>query len=168
LYKGSLYHYIGSKEDLLVRVFERAMGGLLSEVEDIVHDRSLRPTEQLRRIVLAHVRAVASNLDALTVYLHEFRALAGESLTRVRRQRERYQCLVQEVVQRGVDLGEFATPDARVATLGVLGMCNWMVQWYRPSGRLAPGQIGEQFADVLLGGLAYPEPRTSSPSVSPK
>src|SRR5579864_6419477 len=36
LYKGSLYHYIGSKEDLLVEVFERAMGSLLSEVEGIV------------------------------------------------------------------------------------------------------------------------------------
>ena len=46
-------------------------------------------------------------------------------------------------------------------------MCNWIVQWYRPSGRLRPGQIADQFADILLRGL-YREPKTRSPSVSPK
>src|SRR5438105_10727946 len=75
LYKGSLYHYIGSKEDLLVQVFERAMTGLVRDAEHIATDLALRPSEQLRRIVTLHVEAVATNLDALTVYLHEFRAL---------------------------------------------------------------------------------------------
>src|SRR5438128_12691346 len=65
LYKGSLYHYIGGKEELLVRVFERSMGVLLADVERIASDRSLAPSLQLRRVVEAHVAAVASNLDAL-------------------------------------------------------------------------------------------------------
>src|ERR1700710_17081 len=86
LYKGSLYHYIGGKEDLLVQVFERAMGSLVANVERIAADTSLAPTAQLRLIVEAHVVAVSENLDALTVYLHEFRALAGESLAKVRAQ----------------------------------------------------------------------------------
>src|SRR6202171_2267965 len=111
LYKGSLYHYIGGKEDLLVQVFERAMATLLADVERIVADTSLEPSIQLRLIVQAHVEAVSENLDALTVYLHEFRALAGESLARVRAQRERYAQLVSEIVSRGVRVGEFETPD---------------------------------------------------------
>src|SRR5436309_9221830 len=64
LYKGSLYHYIGGKEELLVQVFERAMGTLLEDVERIVGDGSLRPSAQLRLVVAAHVAAVAENLDA--------------------------------------------------------------------------------------------------------
>ena len=171
LYKGSLYHYIGGKEDLLVRVFERAMGSLLGEVERIVADTSVRPSAQLRLVVQAHVEAVCENLDALTVYLHEFRALAGETLANVRAQRERYRQLVSEIVERGVRLGEFSTSDVDIATLGLLGMCNWVAQWYRPAGRLSARQIGGHFADLVLDGLrrAQPfEPSTSSPSVSPK
>jgi AcrR family transcriptional regulator len=172
LYKGSLYHYIGSKEDLLVRVFERGMGRLLEELERIVADGSLRPSVQLRLVIEAHVQAVADNLEALTVYLHEFRALAGESLETVRQQRERYRWLLETVLERGVACGEFATEDVGIATLGVLGMCNWLVQWYRPGGRLGPRQIAERFAELVLGGLcpraAQREPRTSSPMVSPK
>jgi AcrR family transcriptional regulator len=154
LYKGSLYHYIGGKEDLLVQVFERAMGTLLADVERIVADASLGPSVQLRLIVQAHVTCVSENLDALTVYLHEFRALAGESLATVRAQRERYAQLVGEIVGRGVRLGEFETADVGIATLGLLGMCNWVCQWYRPDGRLGPAQIGGYFADLVLGGLS--------------
>src|SRR4051812_49185987 len=62
LYKGSLYHYIGGKEDLLVQVFERGMGSLISQVEAIAADSSLSPSVQLRQVIHAHIQAVASNL----------------------------------------------------------------------------------------------------------
>jgi AcrR family transcriptional regulator len=175
LYKGSLYHYIGGKEDLLVQVFERAMGSLLANVESIAADTSLPPSEQVRLVIEAHVAAVANNLDALTVFLHEWRALAGESLANVRAQRERYTLLVSEIVGRGVTLGEFDAPDVPIATLGLLGMCNWVCQWYRPGGRLGPADIASYFARLVLDGLRmmpaddyFREPSTSSPSVSPR
>jgi AcrR family transcriptional regulator len=153
LYKGSLYHYIVSKEDLLVKAFERALAELLVEVERVAADSSLSASDQLRRIVQQHVMSVAGNLDALTVYLYDFRALAGESLTTVVAQRERYRQLVTEVITRGVERGEFTTADPTIATLGLLGMCNWVAQWYRPGGRLRPSDIGELFAELILHGL---------------
>lgn len=167
LYKGSLYHYIGSKEELLARVFERGMGSLLDEVEAIAADTSVAASRQLRLILRAHVAAVADNREALTVYLHEFRALAGETLDHVREQRERYRRLLESVVERGVRSGEFASTDVAIATLGVLGMCNWIVQWYRPGGRLGARQIADHFAELLLRGL-YSEPSARSPIDSPK
>jgi TetR/AcrR family transcriptional regulator, cholesterol catabolism regulator len=156
LYKGSLYHYIGGKEELLVQVFERGMGALLEEVERIAAEPELAPSVQVRQLIRAHVEAVANNLDALTVYLHEWRALAGESLNRVRSQRERYAQVVTEVIERGVQTGELRTQDTRLATLAVLGMCNWLCQWYRPGGRLSPAEVGDQFADLVLDGLRAP------------
>jgi AcrR family transcriptional regulator len=154
LYKGSLYHYIDGKEDLLARVFERAMGGLLADVERIAADTTSGPSAQLRQIITAHVEAVATNLDALTVYLHEWRALAGDSLASVRLQRDRYTSLVSDIVSRGVRAGELRAPDVRIATLGLIGMCNWLCQWYRPGGRLSPAEIAAHFADMVLDGLA--------------
>ncbi|MBV9577732.1 MAG: TetR family transcriptional regulator [Chloroflexi bacterium] len=167
LYKGSLYHYIGSKEELLARVFERGMGTLLDEVDTIAGDTSLAASRQLRLILQAHVTAVAHNREALTVYLHEFRALADEALGNVRVQRDRYRRLVESVVERGVRSGEFGATDVTIATLGVLGMCNWIVEWYRPGGRLGPRQIADHFAELLLRGL-YFDPSASSPAVSPR
>jgi AcrR family transcriptional regulator len=160
LYKGSLYHYIDGKEDLLARVFERGMGALVTEVERIAADKASGPSAQLREIIEVHVEAVANNLDALTVYLHEWRALAGESLASVRQQRDRYTALVAEIVSRGVQSGELHAPDVRIATLGLIGMCNWLCQWYRPGGRLTPAEIAAHFADLVLDGLATSSSRT--------
>ena len=153
LYKGSLYHYISGKEELLERVFERAMDTLLAEMEAIVADASLSPATQLRMVVEAHIRAVTENLEALTVYLHEFRALTSASFETVRRQRERYRELVEAVMARGVAVGEFVTADVGIAALGLLGMCNWLAQWYRPGGRLSARQIADQFSELLINGL---------------
>lgn len=151
--KGSLYHYIGGKEDFLVHVFARALGSLVDDLERIATDDGLNPSEQLRQAIRAHVCAVAENLDALTVYLHEWRALDGEGLEGVRAQRERYVALFEGIVVRGADEGTFHTSDARIATLGILGMCNWLSQWYRPDGRLPAPRIAEHFAVLALRGL---------------
>ena len=75
---------------------------------------------------------------------------------------------METIVERGVRLGQFATADVGVATLGLLGMCNWVVQWYRPDGRLGPAEIGRLFADLVLEGLeASPSEVGASPSVRP-
>src|SRR3954470_17525272 len=64
LLKGSLYHYIRSKEDLLARVFDGAL-------EDTATDRpaiatsDASATGRLREMVAAFVRAVTANLDAV-------------------------------------------------------------------------------------------------------
>src|SRR5437762_11751127 len=71
--KGSLYSYIRSKEDLLIPVFERAMGVLLAQIEAIAADASLRPTHRLKRAIHAHLTPAADNRDVLTGYCSQWR-----------------------------------------------------------------------------------------------
>jgi AcrR family transcriptional regulator len=136
--KGSLYSYIRSKEDLLIPVFEQAMGVLLTQIEAVAADTALTPTERLQRAIHAHVTVVADHLDILTVYLSEWRQLGADSLTTVRLQRERYAALFLAILQDGVASGEFRQMDTRIVMLGMIGMCNYLFRWYRPDGRLAP------------------------------
>jgi|SRR5579859_3485254 len=151
--KGSLYSYITTKEDLLIPVFEQAMAVLLAQIEQVTADRSLRPTDRLRRAVHAHVIAVADNLDVLTVYLSEWRQLAAESLTTVRSHRERYAALFLQILQDGVDSGEFRAMDTRIVMLGMIGMCNYLFRWYRPDGRLHPDQIADELIELVMQGV---------------
>ncbi len=153
LHKSSLYTYINSKEDLLVPIFERAMGALLVAMERIAEDTSLSPTAQLRAAIRAHVGAVAHDLDALSVYLSEWRKLASEWLAENRRQRERYADLLTAIIARGVETGELRPADPRITMLAIVGMCNWLYRWYRPGGRFTPEEIADQFADLILNGL---------------
>jgi AcrR family transcriptional regulator len=151
--KGSLYSYIRSKEDLLIPVFERAMGVLLAQIEEIAADGSLQPTHRLERAIHAHVTAVAENLDVLTVYLSEWRQLEAESLTTVREQRERYAALFFEILEDGVRSGEFRAMDTRIVMLGMIGMCNYLFRWYRPDGRLTNHQIADELIEMVMRGV---------------
>ena len=153
LLKGSLYTYIRSKDDLLAPIFERCTVPLVEGMERIVGDESLDAREQLRQAIRMHVGQVADKLDVLTVFVSEWRQLSSESLAGLRAQTEHYVDLMVGIVERGIREEVFRPVDPRMTVLALIGMCNWMVRWYRPDGRLTPDEIGDHFADLLLRGL---------------
>ena len=44
--------------------------------------------------------------------------------------------------------------DPKMTAYGILGMVNWMHQWYRPGGRFTAAEIGEQYAASVIDGLS--------------
>ncbi len=152
LQKGSLYHYISSKDELLYRIFERSTGALTEQLKQILSS-SDNPTDKLRAAIRAHIIALCTHLDTYTVYLAERRALTGRVQNRVRQEAERHASLLEQIIAQGIAQGEFRTVDTKMATHAVLGMCNWLYQWYSPDGRLSPEQIAAIFADLILAGI---------------
>lgn len=146
LLKGSLYHYIRSKEDLLARLFDGALEGTVRELEAIAHSDA-SASDRLRDMVKAYVHAVTANLDAVGLYLREWRSLPAPELGRLRTKRHAMRALFEEVVAEGVRKREFAAGDEKIATLAILGMCNWIFEWYRPRGRMRPENIATELAE---------------------
>lgn len=146
LLKGSLYHYIRSKEELLARLFEGALEDTVRELETIARGEG-GSAARLRGMVKAYVASITDNRDAVALYLREWRSLPGPDLGRVRGQRRAMRALFEDVIAEGVKRGELARGDAKVATLAILGMCNWLYEWYRPHGRLRAAQLAEELAE---------------------
>jgi hypothetical protein len=61
--------------------------------------------------------------------------------------------LFERVIEEGIRTGEFARGDAKLATLAILGMCNWMYEWYRPRGRKGADAIAEELARRAVASL---------------
>jgi AcrR family transcriptional regulator len=146
LLKGSLYHYIRSKEELLARLFEGALEDTVRELERIAA-ADARPSERLGEMVKAYALAVTANLDSVGLYLREWRSLPGPELTRLRARRRAMRALFEDVIAEGVRARELATSDPKIAALAILGMCNWIYEWYRPRGRLRPEQLASELAE---------------------
>lgn len=153
LQKGSLYHYIRSKEDLLYPLIEQTLEGYVRDLEAIVASGG-SAAERLRRAVTAHVERVARFGDMMTVFISEGRHLKPDEQDRVRALSGRYRRMLEDLIREGADTGEFRTGDPALATMALLGACNWLPQWYRPDGRATPAQIAEEFIKLFLGGLA--------------
>jgi len=152
LQKGSLYHYIRSKEDLLYPLIEQALTGYVRDLEAIVAAGG-SAGERLRRAVTAHVERVARFGDMMSVFISEGRHLRPGELERVRALAGRYRRMLEDLIREGVAVGEFRTADPALATLAVLGACNWLPQWYRPDGRATPAEIAAEFVALFLEGL---------------
>ncbi len=153
LQKGSLYHYISSKEELLYKIFERSTGALTQELESIIASAD-SPTHKLHRAIEAHLTALCEQLDTYSVYLSERRALSGRTHTRVRAEGERHARLLEQIIQEGITQKDFRAVDSKMAAHAILGMCNWLYQWYSPEGRLTPHEIAVIFSDLVVDGLA--------------
>jgi len=153
LQKGSLYHYISSKEELLFKIFERSTGALTRELETIIGS-SDSPNEKLERAIQAHLTALCEQLDIYTVYLSERRVLSGRTHARVRTEGERHARLLEQIIKEGIAAKDFRAVDSKMVAHAILGMCNWLYQWYSPQGRLKPHEIAEIFSDLVVGGLA--------------
>ena len=152
LLKGSLYHYIRSKEELLARLFEGSLGDTIVELEAIA-TRNATTTERLRDMVRVYVMSVTANLDAVGIYLREWRSLPAPELARVRARRRAMRRLFEDVITEGVKRRELSASDAKIAALAIIGMCNWTYEWYRPRGRLTPAALAEELADRAVASV---------------
>ncbi len=151
MWKGSLYHYIDSKEDLLFAVVRGPAEEILNQLREL-SDTDLPPTEKIRRATRSHVQILNSNFVYASVYLQE---IAGRrKLPEWTAMDREYLNLLESIVREGVDSGEFsAVTNPRVATLALIGSLNWLTHWYRPGGSLHADEIADQFCDLFLGGL---------------
>ena len=148
---GGLYHYIGSKDALLVTICDELMEPILATVREIAS--SGQPGDaQLREIVRAWLRHVESHRDHMLVFQQERHVLEhGPQWRKVRRERKDFEELLGEVVERGERDGVFHFADRDLALKALLGMVNHTAQWFRPRGRLTAEQIADGYVDLLLG-----------------
>ena len=149
MWKGSLYNYISSKDDLLTAVIAIPAERLTSEVRRIATSTGT-PEERLRAIVRCHVDVLTDHYDFVAVYLHE---VAGRELGAQWRAYDReYAALVEQVVREGIDAGEIpADRDPRLMTMTLVGALNWLTRWWDPAGDIGPELVTEQIADIVLG-----------------
>lgn len=145
---GSLYHYFGSKEQLLIAICDQLMDPLLVEARELLDaPADDGPAAQLRALVRLWVRHVIAHRDHMLVFLQERHVIDhGEQWAPVRRSRKQFEELVEEVLAHvPTRLG-----DPRLTLSALLGMVNHTAQWYRPRGRLDPDAIADGYADLIL------------------
>jgi AcrR family transcriptional regulator len=156
--KGALYHYIGSKEELLAAIHDRVMDEVLAS-GDRVAEAGGSPPAQLAMLGDELLDIIARYPDHVWVFLHEFPALTGERAEQFRERRRGYERRVEAVLQAGVDSGEFRRVDPRLTALAWLGMHNYTYLWLKASGPLSAADVAERFADIFIRGIARPKNR---------
>lgn len=149
---GSLYSHISGKEELLWRILERAADTFLAAIAPFRHGEG-PAEERLQGALRAHVRVIADNLDAATVYFHEWKFLGEPQRSTFLARRHEYEEAMRALVAAAVVEGSFQRVDPKWATLLILSAANWLYHWYDPAGPLSPDEIADRFIAMLFQGL---------------
>ena len=158
--KGSLYHHIGTKEDLLWLISKPTLSDLVESVREILEDSRQPLIKRVREAMRIHVQRFHSHDAFMAVVAQESASAldAGRHAELVRLQKE-YFDLWQALFRNGVQSGEVdASLNPAVLSYAVLGMVNWMLRWYDKQGALGPDEIADQFARLIIYGFLPAQP----------
>lgn len=154
----TLYRYCPSKEELLTRVFERSIAIFQRGLQQICA-QDIPPEEKLRQIIRHQVRLMADHRNFLSVFFSEERNLPPDMARRARAERRVYDELIERVIQEGIAAGRLAALPPKLLSFALLGMCNWLYQWYQPEGSLSADEVARIFIRLVEHGYLSKDPQ---------
>jgi AcrR family transcriptional regulator len=147
--KGNLYYYFRNKEDILYACHEYSLDILLQLMSEVQSEDS-RPDQKLRKLILAFVHLILDELQGTALTLDP-EALSPPLLEKVIAKRDLFDRGLREIIQNGMDQGLFNGGDPKMIEFAIMGAVNWISKWYDPAGPMSSQQIGDAFADYLVG-----------------
>jgi len=155
--KGSLYHYIESKRDLLAKVL---IGGTIELCEGLnkIIESQASSAAKLKQAFRRHVQFFFTEYPRACVILEErLTILDNAQRKKVVKERDEYEGAWRKLIKEGVERGEFRSDlDIAMMVRGMLGMCNWMIKWYKLDGKWPPSKAADLFSDMVLQGIEKP------------
>ncbi|MGV3656164.1 MAG: TetR/AcrR family transcriptional regulator, partial [Noviherbaspirillum sp.] len=150
--RGTLYHHIRSKEDILYDI-SRQYISLLAEHGNAVLERETDPRERLRLLGDHLMHVMATYQAEVTVCFREMYSLTGERKETVLLLHREYENIWRQVLIDGEKKGVFR-PYNPVRLKGLLGMYFYSYIWMKPGGAQGPEAIADVFNDIVLKGVA--------------
>lgn len=156
--KGTIVHHYGTKDRLLGALHESYMQRRLAEAR-LLLTRLSSPAERMAGLLFAFMLYQVHDRDATVAFQREVARLsAGEAADGGIRLRDEYLTMVREVVQAGIDEGQFREVDVPVQALLVFGSAQWAWAWFNPAGKETAEEVGAALVDLVLGSLMVRRP----------
>lgn len=149
---ASIYYHYASKQALLVEIMETYMLQLNAALEHILREEH-EPQQRLSTAIANHIRLHTTYKNEFFIIDTEIRALEGEKRAYILSLRDRYEALLQELLQDGMERGVFRRGDVKIASYAIIAMCTEVATWFRPAGRLSVQQVTDMYRDMITHGL---------------
>lgn len=120
-----LYHYIGSKQEMLFRIMTLAM----NQLENLVVEPALKEQDaesRLRLIIVNHALLVTSGLGEITILVDEISGLSDAQRETVAERKRVYLNLIRETLDELKAEGKLREVDITTASFSLFGMILWL------------------------------------------
>jgi AcrR family transcriptional regulator len=153
--KGSLYHYIRTKEDLLFWLLEEVHRDVEEILDQVAAAEGLNPIERLDLYVRRSVAYNLANLQRISIYYHDLDRLSDLRRKQILDQRAAHDRFITSLISEAQSLG-LANPDldARLLSNCLFATVIWTYRWYKPRGRASREAVADVCARYAIAGIA--------------
>lgn len=152
--KGSLYHYIRTKEDLLFWLLEEVHRDVEEILNQVAEAEGLNPIERLDLYVRRSVAYNLANLQRISIYYHDLDRLSELRRKHILDQRAAHDRFITSLISAAQTQG-LANPDldARLLSNCLFATVIWTYRWYKPRGKASREAIADVCARYAIGGI---------------
>jgi AcrR family transcriptional regulator len=154
MYKGSLYYYIDSKEDLLFDIMERAhrVGlGLLVEGSALA---AADAVSRLEAFIARWINKVLTGGPEMNIVERDVRYLSPERRVPIVEMRRQMNSFAQQLILQGVEEGIFdPSIDRLLAANSLFQLLNTTNAWYHSGGSVPMSAVTEWYQRITIRGL---------------
>lgn len=152
---GTLYHYVGSKDDIL-SLFEEAGSSLLARFtqQSLSAQNDMTPAEALRRAIGDYLSFINGFQDVIVFWYQETRNLPASHRQYLFQQEEDCADLFGRILARGCECGEFRVTNLALATHSIVVLCDmWAFRRWFLHKRFTLEQYAAQLTELVLSGV---------------
>ncbi len=149
---AALYVHFPSKAAVLFAISRSGHERALTMVEGAFAGPG-DPVARMAALVVDFVRWHATKHRVARIVQYELTALSAEDYPVVAALRRKTEAVVRALIEDGVREGAFRVADVRTAARAILSLGIDVARWYGPDVRPSPDELGEQYAELVLGML---------------
>ena len=152
LTKAGLYHYFGSKQELLFLIHEhylkRDFIPIIEAAEEIAD-----PQELITYFLRNYAKLIAKDA-AGRVLIHEVKSLKPEHRRRIIDVWKRAFELIRDAIKEMERSGRAKRLNPAYATFAAIGMCSWITYWFDYSRSESAEELAESLVEIFFKGLS--------------
>ena len=149
--KPGLYYHFESKQEMLFAIIDDFMDKTLVLLHEAI-ERYQTPHERLYAFIQNHIQSFVKYPAQTKVVIYEIHSLNAVNSKKLKKKQMEYlQVLKKELIAIMAEAG--SEMDISATTFCLMGTLNWIIQWYKPKGRVGPDQLARDIWIFFLKGL---------------
>jgi TetR/AcrR family transcriptional regulator, cholesterol catabolism regulator len=155
--KSSLYHYIRSKQDLLVAICDRVHHDIEQILDDVIAEPDLSALSRIERYVRAQISYSLAHWKRMTVYHDEMGHLKGGARKSVVERSREHRYVIRMLVRDAQREGSVALDvDPELLTDCLFAVVASAYRWVRPAAGLTSETVASEVTRFVIRGMTSP------------
>ncbi|MCX8117076.1 MAG: TetR/AcrR family transcriptional regulator [Desulfobacterota bacterium] len=155
---ANIYNFFSDKEQILFEVLREEMEQIIRPIRHLEKEDSAPPSEQLRHLIECHLKVTLSyRRSSRLLFDVALNNLSPEHRKKIIEYRDLYDRIIRKVIRRGIEKGEFAEVDVKLAGFMIASMITRTRIWFHPKKGATVGELVDFIYRFALHGLKGPD-----------